>query len=196
MKTNRLILFVSFLLITGMVFGQSTVWKFDKAHTKLQFVATHMKISEVTGQFKQYTGKIVADKKDFTDADIQVNIQVNSIDTDNEKRDKHLLSEDFFNAEQYPEITFESESFNKVGENQYKLRGELTIKDVSRTVTFDVKYMGTVQAMGASRAGFKLSTTIDRFDYNIDWDKSFGQGLIVGREVKIVADVELIKEGN
>ena len=195
MKTNRLILFVSFLLITGMVFGQSTVWKFDKAHTKLQFVATHMKISEVTGQFKQYTGKIVFDKKDFTDADIRVTIPVNSIDTDNEKRDKHLMSEDFFNADQYSEIRFESESLNKDSENHYKLRGKLTIKDVTRTVTFDVKYMGTVEAMGATRAGFKLSTTIDRFDYNIDWDKSFGQGLIVGREVKIVADVELIKEG-
>lgn len=153
-----------------------------------------MKISEVTGQFKQFSGKVLSDKEDFTDADVQVTIQVNSIDTDNDKRDKHLMSEDFFNASRYPEIRFESESLTRVGGDDYKLKGQLTIKDVTRTVNFDVDYKGTVTAMGATRAGFKLSTSIDRFDYNIDWDKSFGRGLIVGREVQLKADVELIQQ--
>jgi len=81
-----------------------------------------------------------------------------------------------------------------VKDDLYKLKGKLTIKDVTRTVEFDVKYMGKVDAMGDTRAGFKITHTIDRFDYNIDWDRSFGKGLIVGREVKINADVELIKK--
>ena len=185
---------VSFLLLAGVVFGQSTEWKFDKAHSKIQFVATHMKLSEVTGQFKSYSGSIKADDKDFTDAEIRVTIQVNSIDTDNEKRDSHLKGDDFFNAERYPEITFKSESLTGVSDDRYKLRGKLTIKDVTRTVEFDVAYKGTIEAMGATRAGFKVTGTIDRFDYNINWDKSFGKGLIVGREVDIKADVQLIKE--
>jgi len=194
MKLKKSSLVVLFLLFAGVVFGQNAEWKFDKAHSKVQFVATHMKIAEVTGQFKSYSGSITADKKDFTDADIQVTIQVSTIDTDNEKRDNHLKGDDFFNAESYPEITFESESLTKVSGDQYKLKGMLTIKDVTRTVEFDVAYMGSVEAMGATRAGFKVTGTIDRFDYNINWDKSFGQGLIVGREVDIKADVELIKE--
>src|SRR6056297_2577462 len=110
MKNRKLLLIVSFLLITGIAFGQKTEWKFDKAHSKIQFVTTHMKISEVTGQFKEYSGIIESDKDDFTNAKIQVTIPVKSVDTDNEKRDKHLMGEDFFEATTYPEIKFRSES--------------------------------------------------------------------------------------
>jgi polyisoprenoid-binding protein YceI len=193
MKTRKLLLFVAFVLMTGVAFGQKAEWKFDKSHSKIQFTATHMKISEVPGQFKDYSGTIMAGE-DFTDAEIEVTIQVNSIDTDNDKRDGHLKAEDFFNASKYPEIKFKSESLEKVEGNKYKLKGKLTIKDVTKTEEFDVKYMGTVEAMGATRAGFKVTGSIDRFDYNVDWDKSFGQGLIVGREIGITANVELIKE--
>ena len=194
MKKRNLLLIVSFLLMTGVIFGQSEKWKIDKAHTKIQFTATHMSISEVNGQFKSYSGKIMSDKDDFTDAEINVTIDVSSVDTDNEKRDGHLMGEDFFNAEEYPEIKFSSNSLKKVKDKHYKLKGELTIKDVTRTEEFDVKYMGTVEAMGATRAGFKVTGEIDRFDYNVDWDKSFGKGLIVGRKVGIKADVEIMKK--
>ncbi len=193
MKKNKLLLIVSFLLITGVAFGQ-TQWKFDKSHSKIQFTATHMKISEVTGQFKEYSGTITAGEEDFTDADIKITIPVSSIDTDNEKRDGHLKGEDFFNVSKYPEIKFVSESLTKVEGKNYKLKGMLTIKDVTKMEEFDVKYMGTVDAMGAIRAGFKITGKIDRFDYNIDWDRSFGQGLVVGRDIGIKVDVELIKE--
>jgi polyisoprenoid-binding protein YceI len=81
-----------------------------------------------------------------------------------------------------------------VEDNHYKLKGKLTIKDVTKMEEFDVKYMGTIDAMGATRAGFKVTGEIDRFDYNVDWDRSFGQGLVVGREVGIKADIELIKQ--
>ncbi|MFP4047868.1 MAG: YceI family protein [Bacteroidales bacterium] len=183
-----------FLLITGVVTAQSTQWEIDKSHTKVQFVAKHLKISNVSGQFKEFSGKVNADREDFTDADISATIQVESIDTDNEKRDKHLLGEDFFEAEKYPEITFESVSISKEEGDNYKLKGDLTIKDITRTENFKLEYLGTVEAMGATRAGFQLTGVIDRFDYNVDWDNTFGQGLVVGRDIKINVDVELIKK--
>jgi polyisoprenoid-binding protein YceI len=194
MKKRSLLLAVSLLLMTGVIFGQNGKWKFDKAHTKIQFTATHMKISEVTGQFKSFSGTIMSEEKDFTDASVEITIPVSSVDTDNEKRDNHLMGEDFFNAEEYPNIKFKSESLSKVKEDHYKLKGKLTIKDVTKTVELDVKYMGTVEAMGATRAGFKVSGEIDRFDYNVDWDRSFGKGLIVGRKIGIKADVEIMKK--
>ena len=193
MKTNKILLAITLILMTGVVLGQNTEWKFDKAHTKIEFTATHMKISEVTGKFNEFSGKITADETDFTDADIKVKMKVNSIDTDNDKRDGHLKGEDFFNVSEYPEIKFISESLKKVSDKNYKLTGKLTMKDVTKTETFDVKYMGTIEAMGAKRAGFKVTGTIDRFDYNVDWDKSFAQGMIVGREIGINANVELMK---
>jgi len=193
MRIKYLILTVSFMLVSAFLTAQ-TNWQFDKAHSKIQFTARHMKISETTGQFTDYAGTIKANNEDFTDAEINVTIQAESVDTDNKKRDQHLRAEDFLHTEEYPEITFKSESLRKVGDNDYKLEGTLTIKGVSRTEMFDVKYMGTVEAMGATRAGFKVTGSIDRFDYNVDWDRSFGQGLIVGREIGINADVELIKK--
>ncbi|MFO8233998.1 MAG: YceI family protein [Bacteroidales bacterium] len=194
MVRNKILFVGLFFLITGMVSAQSTKWQIDKSHTKIQFVTKHMKISNVTGQFKEYSGDIKADQEDFTDVDIRVTIPVESIDTDNEKRDEHLRGEDFFEVEEYPEIKFQSVSISKEGDSQYKLKGELTIKDVTRTETFKMEHLGTVEAMGDIRAGFKLTGKIDRFDYNVDWDSSFGQGLVVGRDVEINIDAELIKQ--
>jgi polyisoprenoid-binding protein YceI len=194
MKIRHAILSLAFLLMAGALFGQSTEWNFDKAHTKIQFTATHMKISEVTGQFKDFNGTIMSNgEEDFSNASIKVTIDASSVDTDNDRRDGHLKNDDFLNVEEYPEIKFVGESMEKVGDKKYELTGRLTIRDVTQTETFEVKYMGTVEAMGATRAGFKLTGTIDRFDYNVDWDKSFGQGLIVGRDIKIIGDVELMK---
>lgn len=193
MKTKSIMLSLVFVLISSMLFAQTTEWKFDKSHSKIQFVTTHMQISEVTGQFKEYSGTIKASSDDFTNAEIEVTIPVKSVDTDNEKRDGHLMGEDFFNAEKYPEIKFKSESLEKISGEDYKMTGKLTIKDVTKTVEFDVKYKGTVEAMGKTIAGFKVTGTIDRFDYNVDWDRSFGKGLIVGKKVDIKADVELVK---
>lgn len=193
MKLKQALLSMAFLMIAGVAFGQSTQWNFDKSHSKIQFTATHMKISEVPGQFKEYSGTILTDGEDFTDARIKVNIKASSVDTDNDRRDGHLQGEDFFNTEKYPNIKFVGESMEKVGDQEYKLTGELTIKDVTKTVELDVDHKGMVEAMGATRAGFKITGSIDRFDYNVDWDKSFGQGLIVGREIGINVDLELTR---
>ncbi|NBC82190.1 MAG: polyisoprenoid-binding protein [Bacteroidetes bacterium] len=191
MKTTLIVLTL-FIVQTG--FSQSTTWKFDKNHSKIEFSAVHMGISEVTGQFKSFEGTIKADKADFTDAEVNIAIDASSIDTDNEKRDGHLKGEDFLHVGEYPEIKFDGKSLKKVKGDNYKLTGDLTIRDVTKTKTFDVIYRGTVEAMGNTIAGFKVTGTIDRFEFNVDWNQKFAKGLIVGEEIGITCNIELIKE--
>lgn len=185
---------IAFLLIISFCYGQKTEWKIDKSHTNVQFMAVHMSLSEVNGEFRDYSGTIYSDKENFSDANIEIVIQANSIDTDNEKRDDHLKSEDFLHVEKYPEIKFESSSLKKVEGKKYKMTGLLTIRGITKKEEFDVKYQGTVSAMGNTLAGFKVTGTINRFDYNVDWNKSFAKGLVVSKEIDIDCDVELIKQ--
>ncbi len=154
-----------------------------------------MVISEVTGQFKNYDGTVEATKEDFTDAKINFTIDVSSIDTDNEQRDNHLKSDDFFNAEKYPKITFISKSFKKVGNNKFKLTGDLTIRDITKQVDLDVIYNGTVKdPWGNIRAGFKVTGRVNRFDFGLKWNALLELGgAVVDKDVDIIIDVELIK---
>ena len=171
-----------------------TKWALDKAHSNVKFSVTHLVVSETEGNFKLFDGSMENSKPDYSDAKISFNVDVNSIDTDNEKRDAHLRSDDFFNAEKYPTMKFESTSFTPEGDNKYKLNGNLTIRDITKPVTFDVTYGGTVDAMGGTRIGFKAKTTIDRFDYNLKWDKTIETGgLVVSKEVNITVNAELKK---
>jgi polyisoprenoid-binding protein YceI len=150
----------------------TATWALDKAHTNVKFSVSHLVISDVEGTFKTFDGTMEASKADFSDAKISFTAQVNSISTDNEQRDNHLKSDDFFNAAKYPEIKFVSTSFVPLGDNKYKLEGTLTIRDITRQITFDVKYGGTVAAMGGTHVGFKATSKIDRFDYNLKWNKA------------------------
>lgn len=169
-------------------------WSLDKVHSNVKFTITHLVVSEVEGTFKLFDGSMENTKGDFSDAKISFTVDVNSINTDNDYRDKHLKSDDFFNAEKYPSMKFESTSFTPQGGNKYKLAGNLTIRDVTKPVVFDVTYGGTVNAMGAERVGFKAKTTINRFDYNLKWDKATETGgLVVSKEVEIAVNVELKK---
>ncbi len=173
-----------------------TTWNIDKSHTKVKFSVTHMMISETTGEFKIYDGKVTSSKDDFTDAKIDFNIDVASINTDDEKRDGHLKSDDFFNAEKYPKMTFKSTSFKKVNDKNYKLIGDLTIRDVTKKVEFDVVYNGTMKSpWGATAAGFKLNGKINRTDYNLKWNVALeAGGVLVSETVNIECNVELIKQ--
>lgn len=173
-----------------------TTWNIDKSHSKVKFSVTHMMISETTGEFKVYDGKVSSTKDDFTDAKIEFTIDVNSINTDDEKRDAHLKSNDFFNAEAYPKMTFKSTSFKKVNGKNYKLAGDLTIRDVTKKVEFDVIYNGTAKSpWGATVSGFKLNGKINRMDYNLKWNVALeAGGMLVGEEVSIECNVELIKQ--
>src|SRR5579871_2183131 len=126
----------------------ATKWVLDKAHTNVIFSVSHLVVSDVEGKFKNFDGWMESDKADFSDAKIGFTVDVASISTDNDMRDNHLKSDDFFNAAKFPQIKFESTSFAPAGGNKYKLTGNLTIRDVTKTVTFDVTYGGTVNAMG------------------------------------------------
>jgi polyisoprenoid-binding protein YceI len=184
------------ILIAGLLpffASAQTKWNVDNTHSSVKFTVTHLVISEVEGSFKTFTGNISSANPDFTDAAIDFTVDVNSINTDNEMRDKHLKSPDFFDTEKFGQMTFKSTSFKKVDENKYKLVGNLTIKDVTKSVTFDVTYGGTAKdPWGNTKAGFKASTTIDRFDYGLKWNAATeAGGAVVSKEVAIQVRMEL-----
>lgn len=188
--------FAALLILFGFFsINAQTKWIVDKFHSKVQFTVTHLIISEVTGQFKSFDANIEATKDDFTDAKIEFSADVNSINTDNEDRDKHLKSDDFFNAEKFPKITFVGKSFKKVGGKNYKLVGDFTMRDVTKQVTLDVVYNGSVKdPWGNTKAGFKIKGEVNRFDYNLKWNSLMeAGGAVVGKTVSIVVDLELQK---
>jgi polyisoprenoid-binding protein YceI len=186
---------VIFLLISFISINAQTKWNIDKAHSKVLFSVTHLVISEVTGEFKGFTGSVETAKDDFSDAKIDFTVDVNSISTDNDMRDKHLKSDDFFNAEKFPQITFKGKTLKKVNGNNYKLTGDFTIRDVTKQVTLDVIYNGTIKdPYGNTKAGFKIIGQINRFDYNLKWNALIeAGGAVVGKTVTMTVNLELQK---
>jgi polyisoprenoid-binding protein YceI len=153
-----------------------------------------MVISEVTGYFKEYDIQVNAAKDDFTDATIAATLKVASINTDNERRDGHLKSDDFFSSEKFPDITFKSASVEKTGENIYKIHGNLTIRDVTKSVTFDAVHRGTIKTSRGTVSAWKATLEINRFDYNLKWNRTIETGgLVAGETVTITLNLELQK---
>jgi polyisoprenoid-binding protein YceI len=182
------------LAVAGSAWAQST-WTVDKSHSKIGFSATHMVVSETEGQFKDFEITAVSKSDDFNGAEVEFTANVASIDTENEKRDSHLKGDDFFNAEQFPQIKFKGKLEKNGG--KYQLKGDLTMRDVTKPVVFDVAYAGIVKAFGGERAGFKVTGSVNRFDYNLKWNKTIETGsLIVGNEVAILCKLEMIKKAN
>jgi len=180
------------LLATDDSTSQATTWKIDNSHSNVKFSVSHLVISDVDGAFKSFNGTIQSTKPDFSDAQIDFTIDIDSINTDNEGRDNHLKSDDFFNAEKFPQMTFKGTSFKKLSGNKYALEGDLTIRDVTRKIKFDVSYGGTVKdPWGNIKAGFKVKGVINRFDYNLKWNTlTEAGGALVGKEVEIVLNLE------
>lgn len=188
-KLNTLLVMLAF---AGSVMAQGT-WTIDKPHSKIGFSATHMVVAETEGVFKDYEGKVVSKAADFNGAEIEFTAKVASINTDNERRDGHLKSADFFDAEKYPEIKFKGTLVKEGG--KYLLKGDFTMKDVTKPVVFDVTYGGSTKAMGGEKAGFKINGKVNRFDYNLKWDKALETGgLVVGQDIEIICKIELNKQ--
>lgn len=182
-------------VIASAVSAQTT-WKVDASHSSVKFSVSHLVVSETEGTFKVYDANISSTKEDFTDAKIDFSIDVNSINTENEMRDKHLKSDDFFNAEKFPKILFKGTSFKKVSGNKYVLEGDLTIRDVTKKVKLDVVYGGTVKdPYGNIKAGFKVTGTVDRLAYGLKWNVlTEAGGAVVGKDVELTVKLELQKQ--
>ncbi|MCX6282721.1 MAG: YceI family protein [Bacteroidetes bacterium] len=193
---SRILIIAGFALVLNQVSSAQTKWVPDLAHSSIKFTATHLVISEVEGSLKIFNGSMEASKADFTDAKINFTADVSSINTDNEMRDKHLKSDDFFNAEKFPKITFKSTAFKKLKDNKYQLKGELTIRDITKPVSFDVIYGGTAKdPWGNIHIAFKASTTINRFDYNLKWNTlTEAGGAVVGKDIGINVNLEFLPE--
>ncbi len=187
---------VGLSVITTTVFPQQVTWKVDQVHSRVEIAVRHMVIAEVTGRFTDFDATLVHTKKDFSDSQIEAVVKAYSITTDNEQRDNHLRSADFLDAENYPDITFASWAVEPIGKNAYKITGDLTIRGVTKRVELDTKYFGQVKdPYGNTRAGFKATASINRFDYGVNWNQLLETGgLIVGETVNITLNVEFIKQ--
>ena len=176
--------------------AQTTTWNFDKAHSSIGFAVSHMVISETEGKFNAYEGTVSSENDDFTGAKINFTIDVNSIDTENEKRDGHLKSADFFDTEKHPSITFVSKSLTKVKGNKYSMTGDLMMMGVTKEITLDVKYNGTIKdPWGNTKAGFKITGTIERALWNLKYNSVMDNGgLMIGEDIDLTCNVELILE--
>ncbi len=193
---KRSILILSLVLSLSPALLAQSIWKADKAHSEVKFTVTHLVISEVSGRFNDFDITLTQGSDDFSGSTIEGSLKTASINTDNDFRDKHLKSDDFFNAEQFPTISFKSTSFEKTGTDTYKIAGNLTIRDVTKPVVFDAKLLGTMtDAKGNTKAGFKATTTIDRFAFGVKWDRKMDAGgFIVSKEVAITINAELAKQ--
>jgi polyisoprenoid-binding protein YceI len=177
------------------VIGQEKGWTLDKSHSKVEFSVVHMALSEVTGRFKEFDLTFTFAKEDFSDAVVNVTISTVSITTDHERRDNHLKGDDFFNVVQYPTITFAGKSFEKGDGNRYKITGDLTIRDSTKTVTFDAEYKGTITTQQGPVMGWKAMTVINRFDFNLKWNRMIENvGLVAGQDVTITLNLEFRKQ--
>ena len=187
-KITILLLFA--LASVNFLLAQSN-WTIDKNHSDIRFTAVHMVISEVDGEFKEFAGTVSNASEDFDGAEVEFTAQVGSIDTDNARRDGHLKSDDFFNAEAYPEVKFKGK-IEKEGD-QYHLVGDFTMRDVTKQVKFDVKYNGTVSlGQRGKKAGFKVTGSVDRFEYGMKFNRALETGgLVVSQEIGITCNIEL-----
>jgi polyisoprenoid-binding protein YceI len=174
----------------------TTKWVIDPAHSDITFKVKHLVISTVTGQFNQFDGSVEADSDGFEGASISFHADINSIETGNEDRDAHLKSEDFFNTDEYPKLRFNSNKFEKNGENSYQVQGDLAIKDVTRSIILNVVHGGTVSdPYGNTKAGFEVTGEINRKEFGLEWNAVTEAGnVVVGDKVKLVMDVQLLKE--
>jgi polyisoprenoid-binding protein YceI len=186
------LLFIALMLVQISSFAQTAAWKNDKVHSELTFTVLHHRLSDVDGLFKNFDVTITASKSDFSDAVFELSADVSSINTEFEMRDNDLKSANFFDAAAYPKIAFKSTSILPDGKDKYKLSGNLTMRGVTKPVTMELWYRGTIDNPNNKQknAGFKLTGTLKRSDFNIG---SKTPTLLVSDEVEIKADGEFAK---
>ena len=174
----------------------TTQWSIDPDHSHIEFKIRHLLISQISGSFKIFNGKMATKTDDFETAEINLSIDVYSFDTNNIERDEHIKSKDFLNADQFPEINFVSSKLQKEDGDNYKLFGNLTIKGVTREIELDAVFGGQAKdGFGKMKAGFEISGKVNRNDFGIlSNDKTETGNLVIGDEIKIYANIEFDKE--
>jgi len=171
-----------------------TTWTIDPAHSEIKFKVKHMVISTVTGQFREFSGTVQTNKPDFSDARVSFEANVNSISTNNDQRDGHLKSPDFFDAANHPKMSFVSTAFVKRTDGGYDLIGNMTIRGVTRQVKLAVAYNGTVKGFDGDLAAFEITGALNRQEFGLRWSAlTETGGVVVGDEVKLDIVVELKK---
>jgi len=176
--------------------ASASTWEIDPAHSVAQFSVRHMMVSNVRGEFGKMSGWVNLDDKDVGHSTTEVTIDTTTISTREANRDKHLKSPDFFDVEKYPTMTFKSTSFKKVGPEKYKVAGDLTLHGVTKPVVLDVAAPDAVSKLqGSERRGATATATLNRKDFGLVWNKPLESGgVLVGDEVVITVDVELVKK--
>lgn len=171
-------------------------WSIDPTHSEIHFKVKHMMVSTVTGAFNTFEGSATSTSDDFTNAEINFSADIDSIDTRNEQRDAHLKSDDFFNAAEYPKLTFQSKLFTKKADGDYELTGTLTIRGNAKEVTLNVEYNGTaVDPYGQTKAGFELTGKISRKEFGLQWNAVTEAGsIVVSDQVRLAMNIQLVKQ--
>lgn len=171
----------------------TTTWVIDPTHSDVLFKIKHLVISNVTGSFKKFEGNIITIGNDFNNAKLNFAIDVKSIDTNQAQRDEHLQTGDFFAADLYPQITFESTSFVNISGNDYKMAGNLTLRGVTKPIELNVEYGGSEDnGHGILKHGFEVTGIVNRIEFGMTWNKFTDTGgLGLGEDIKLIANIQV-----
>lgn len=189
-------------LLAGFTFldddkpAEVMTFKPDFSHSHVGFKVRHLGIANVHGKFDEFDFTVSVDPEDISTLSAEVTIQTGSINTDNERRDDHLRSDDFFNAEMYPTITFTSKEVRNIDGNEFELVGDLTMRDVTKEVVIEGEMLGTASTRdGKVKVGFEAEAEIDRMDFNLKWNNlTETGGLVVGHDVELILELEMVQE--
>jgi len=170
-------------------------WQLDTVHSQIEFAVKHMMVSTVRGRFKKFSGTVALDEQLPEQSRVDVTVDVASVDTGEERRDGHLRSPDFFDVDRYPTLAFKSTNVEQLGEDHYRVTGDLTIRDVTREVPLDVTLEGRHRDMqGQRRAGFALTGSINRKDFGLNWNVALeAGGWLVADTIKLLVDAEVFE---
>ena len=173
----------------------TTKWSIDPTHSSIGFVVKHMMFTNVRGNFEKYDAKITSNEADFSDATIEFSADIDSINTNNADRDKHLKSADFFDVEKNPKLTFKASSFTQTGDN-YEIAGDLSMHGVTKFVKFPAEFSGMMtDPWGNTKAGLNISGKINRKDWGLNWNSALETGgILVSEDVKLEIELQLAKQ--
>lgn len=193
LSNKHINIFIYFIIMSTT---ETTKWVLDPTHSELLFKVKHLMITNVKGEFRKFNAEATTQGEDFSTAQITVSIDASSVFTNNDDRDNHLKSADFFEVEKYGELTFASSSLTKNGDDEYKLSGLLTIRGVSKPVELEVEFGGiNKDPWGNMKAGFSLNGKISRKEWGLNWNAALETGgVLVSDEVRLSAEIQMVKQ--